>query len=154
MKKCLETTVFAFEYQTNVKLSLSCVASEESWSMSTPRIYHISPSSSGWWSWMDNKSPTSLLSKTPWLEETIQILSHPISAISRQQSSAKQGWLVITATSTCLPPPIQPISLQFVEILNFRGLSKNIARIANAVQVTLWLSVTNPQCHDFSFCEE
>ena len=29
MKKCLETTVFAFEYQTNVKLSLSCVASEE-----------------------------------------------------------------------------------------------------------------------------
>ena len=28
---------------------------------------------------------------------------------------------------------------------------KNIARIANAVQVTLWLSVANRQCHDWSF---
>ena len=27
---------------------------------------------------------------------------------------------------------------------------KNIARIANAVQVTLWLSITNPQCHGSS----
>ena len=27
----------------------------------------------------------------------------------------------------------------------------NIARIANAVQVTLWLSITNPQRHDSSF---
>ena len=28
-----------------------------------------------------------------------------------------------------------------------KGKVVNIARIANAVQVTLWLSVTNPQCH-------
>ena len=31
------------------------------------------------------------------------------------------------------------------------GLKQSIARIANAVQVTLWLSATNLQCHDFSF---
>ena len=33
---------------------------------------------------------------------------------------------------------------------------QNIARIANTVQDTLWLSVTNPQCHDFNFsiCQE
>ena len=32
----------------------------------------------------------------------------------------------------------------------------NIARITNAAQVTLWLSVTNPQCHENSFliCQE
>ena len=32
----------------------------------------------------------------------------------------------------------------------------NIARIPNAVQVTLWLSVTNLKCHDYSFsiCQE
>ena len=28
---------------------------------------------------------------------------------------------------------------------------KNITRIVNAVQVTLWLSITNPQSHDSSF---
>ena len=27
-------------------------------------------------------------------------------------------------------------------------IKKNIAKIANAFQVTLWLSVTSPQCHD------
>ena len=33
---------------------------------------------------------------------------------------------------------------------------KNIARNTNAVQATLWLSVTIPQCHNFSFsiCQE
>ena len=33
---------------------------------------------------------------------------------------------------------------------------ENIARIANAVHVTLWLYVTKPQCHDssFSICQE
>ena len=30
-------------------------------------------------------------------------------------------------------------------------INRNIARIANAVQVTLGLSVINPQCHDLSF---
>ena len=30
-------------------------------------------------------------------------------------------------------------------------LSKNIARIANVVQVTIWLKITTPQCHDSSF---
>ena len=28
--------------------------------------------------------------------------------------------------------------------------TKNIERISNAVQVTLWLSVINPQCHDYN----
>ena len=28
---------------------------------------------------------------------------------------------------------------------------ENMAKIANAVQVTLWLSITNLQCHDSSF---
>ena len=38
--------------------------------------------------------------------------------------------------------------------IRFLKLEKNIARIANAVQVTLWLSITNPQCHDSSFLRE
>jgi len=35
-------------------------------------------------------------------------------------------------------------------------LGKNIARVANAVQVTLWLPITNPKCHDagFAICKE
>ena len=32
--------------------------------------------------------------------------------------------------------------------LKYVFVYQNIARIANAVQVTLWLSFTNPQCHD------
>ena len=49
---------------------------------------------------------------------------------------SKADWSLLQH-QPALPPPIQPISLQVVEILNFRGLSKIIARIANAVQVTL-----------------
>ena len=32
-----------------------------------------------------------------------------------------------------------------------KNIKLNIARIVNAVQVTLWLSITNPQCHVSSF---
>ena len=37
-----------------------------------------------------------------------------------------------------------------------KAATENIARIANALQVTLKLSVTNPQCHDYSWsiCQE
>ena len=34
---------------------------------------------------------------------------------------------------------------------NRRVCFQNIARIANAFQVTLWLSITSPQCHDSRF---
>ena len=39
---------------------------------------------------------------------------------------------------------------EMVEIGDWEDLS-NIARIANAVQVTIWSQITNPQCHDSSF---
>ena len=39
--------------------------------------------------------------------------------------------------------------LNRTEESKMRTSIENIARIANAVQLTLWLSVTNPQCHDF-----
>ena len=37
-----------------------------------------------------------------------------------------------------------------------RRTCRNIARIANAVQFTIWLFITNPQCHDstFAICQQ
>ena len=47
--------------------------------------------------------------------------------------------------------------MQLFQNLEFRLLPiENIARIATAVQVAHWMSVTNPQCHNnsVSICQE
>ena len=60
--------------------------------------------------------------------------------------------IVCLCASISRPKGSQYVGCSFTSMkIRFMKLEKNIARIANAVQVTLWLSITNPQCHDSSF---
>ena len=60
--------------------------------------------------------------------------------------------IVCLCASISRPKGSQYVGCSFTSMkIRFLKLEKNIAKIANAVQVTLWLSITNPQCHDSSF---
>ena len=60
--------------------------------------------------------------------------------------------IVCLCASISRPKGSQYVGCSFTSMkIRLLKLEKNIARITNAVQVTLWLSITNPQCHDSSF---